>query len=342
MKETMLRPGHLLDKDGNLIEEGYCDLPYMTYDRDRCAHGPLRLKEWDYYYVGDKQRGLAITIADNGYMSLSSVSFFDFKERFYHEKAKMGAFPLGRLGLPLSPEKGDVSFKRRGFALSFLNGGKERKIAFRIDNFLNRQSLEGEVVLRETNPYWMCIATPFEKKGCFYWNCKKNCFKAAGSFRLGVKEYRFDDDATAVLDYGRGVWTYRNTWYWASMSDYLEDGRSVGLNLGYGFGKREKATENVLFLDGKAYRLGELSFEIPRDNRGKDAFISDWKIVSKDGRTSLLFHPLLYRHNDASALIIRSNQNQVFGTFSGTIDIGWEKVELKDAFGFAEKVINRW
>lgn len=48
------------------------------------------------------------------------------------------------------------------------------------------------------------------------------------------RSYQFDpEDSFAVLDWGRGVWTYHNTWYWGSAS-YHVDGVPFGWNIGYG------------------------------------------------------------------------------------------------------------
>ena len=37
----------------------------------------------------------------------------------------------------------------------------------------------------------------------------------------------------------------------------------MGFNLGYGFGNTEKATENMIFVDGKASKLEQVTFQIP-------------------------------------------------------------------------------
>ena len=46
----------------------------------------MRIKEWDYYYIGNDHFGL--TIADNYYIGLGSVSFLDFKIRILLLKMK--------------------------------------------------------------------------------------------------------------------------------------------------------------------------------------------------------------------------------------------------------------
>ena len=115
-----------------------------------------------------------------------------------------------------------------------------------------------------------------------------------------------------------------------------------GFNLGYGFGDTSAASENVLFYDGKVHKLDEVTFHIPKKD-GKDDFMSPWKFTSSDGRFEADFVPVLNRKSDTNVLIIESDQNQVFGRFNGkaVLDDGTELI-MKDFFGFAEKVKNRW
>ena len=55
------------------------------------------------------------------------------------------------------------------------------------------------------------------------------------------------------------------------------------------------------------------------------------------------FVPVLNRSALTDLKILMSDQNQVFGRFTGTavLDDG-TKLEVKDLFGFAEKVENKW
>ena len=144
-----------------------------------------------------------------------------------------------------------------------------------------------------------------------------------------------------VLDWGRGVWTYKNTWYWSSLNA-IQDGHVIGFNLGYGFGDTSAASENMFFYDGKAYKLEDVRMDIPIGNMGRDDFMEPWTFRSKNGDIRLVFTPVYDRHSDTNALVIRSNQHQVFGTFSGVIKVGEREFELRECPGFAEKVYNRW
>jgi hypothetical protein len=57
---------------------------------------------------------------------------------------------------------------------------------------------------------------------------------------------------------------------------------------------------------------------------------------------NLVFHPIIDRYSNTNALIIQSNQHQVFGYFSGTIKVEGQTILLDHLLGFAEMVKNRW
>ena len=51
---------------------------------------------------------MALTIADNGYMGLDSISFLQFDERWERTKSPVRVFPMGRTGLPETSAAGDT------------------------------------------------------------------------------------------------------------------------------------------------------------------------------------------------------------------------------------------
>ena len=166
--------------------------------------------------------------------------------------------------------------------------------------------------------------------------------RARGRVQLGDKTYCFDPaDSFGVLDWGRGVWTYHNTWYWGSASG-LADGVPFGWNIGYGFGDTSAASENMLFYGGKAHKLSQVCFHIPQRD-GRDDFLSPWRFTSDDGRFEMKFDPILDRAACTDVKLIKSDQHQVFGRFTGaaTLDDG-RVIQVRDMLGFAEKVENKW
>lgn len=342
MQKEITEYGKLLNEQGQLAHPGWARRPVMEYVRKDIKANPLRIKEWDYYLITDGKRGLALTVADNSYMGMYSASWLNFEEPCETTNSVMTVLPMGKTGLPASSAEGDTGFKNRKIDIQFCNNGRERRLYCSFSGFRKKETLEAAVILKEAPQESMVIMIPYaEDPHAFYYNQKINCMKAVGFVSLGSEKYRFDESAMGVLDWGRGVWTYANTWYWASASGTL-DGHTFGFNLGYGFGDTSAASENVLFYDGRIHKLDRIEFLIPQEN-GKDAFMNPWKFTSSDGRFEAVFRPLLNRHSDTNVLLIESDQNQVFGRFSGKAELDdGEILTFRDFFGFAEKVRNRW
>ena len=342
-QHEILRSAPLLNASGDLAEPGWARSLLPVYRRSDIRVSPMRIKEWDYYLITDGHVGLALTIADNGYMGLDSVSFLDFDEGWEQTKSPMRLFPMGKTDLPESSADGASEIARGGYAMAFYHEDGARRLSFHMDRFLDGDAIEGIVTLSGAPEESMVIATPFDKPGHFYYNQKINCMRAEGWITLGKRRIELTPDRFfGVLDWGRGVWTYHNTWYWGSASGEL-DGVPFGWNIGYGFGNTAAASENVLFYDGRIHKLGTVEFHIPKDEKGRNAYLNVWNFTSDDNRFYMDFTPVLDRSALTSAIIIKSDQHQVFGRFTGrvTLDDG-TVLPVRDFFGFAEKVENKW
>ena len=200
--------GPLLGSDGNLLEPGWARSLLPVYRRADIKASAMRIKEWDYYLITDGHIGLALTIADNGYMGLDSVSFLDFDGKWEKTTSRMRALPLGRTQLPESSAEGASEISKGGYALTFYHEDGARMLSFHMDKFLDKEPIEGIVKLTDEPDESMVIATPFDKPGHFYYNQKINCMRAEGWIELGSRRYELTKDKFfAVLDWGRGVWT---------------------------------------------------------------------------------------------------------------------------------------
>ena len=338
----------LLDEKGHLIETGYAKSLILDYDRKAIKGGALRIKEWDYYCVNTKDYAVCLTIADNSYMSLDSISLLDFRTGFQHTNSPMGVMTLGKIGLPASSESGSVQAGNKKYYIDFKHNGDHRILHFHMDNFFEGKPISGELRLENPEQDSMVIVTPFpQKKTAFYYNQKINCMPATGRVKFGDEEYIFGEgESFGVLDWGRGVWTYENTWYWGSASGKV-DGVPIGWNIGYGLGDTSAASENMVFYNGKAHKLSQVTFNIPMIDDGKggqtEDYMSPWTFTSDDGRFEMDFDPVMNRASCTDVKLILSDQNQVFGKFSGKVvlDDG-TVIEVKDLLGFAEKVHNKW
>lgn len=343
MQHKITRKQDLLRANGTLSESGYAVAPILNYDRDAVKAGKLRIKEWDYYLISNSEFAVALTIADNSYMGMDSISLIDFKKPWQHTKSPIRLFPMGRTNMPSSSEDGDTEHYCKNHFLSFKRSSGRRFLRFHMDNFYDSKTISGEISLEDHKGDSMVIATPFaDDPLAFYYNQKINCMKARGYITLGDKSYIFHpDDSFGTLDWGRGVWTYRNTWYWGSASG-LVDGIPFGFNIGCGFGDTSQATENMVFYNHKAHKLSHIAFNIPTIN-GKDSYLEPWFFTSNDERFKMIFQPLIDRAAKTNLGILCSDQHQVFGHFTGRVILDDGTVlNIKNFPGFAEKVFNKW
>lgn len=334
---TRVQP--LLREDGSLTEPGWSRRLLQTYDRSRIRAPKFRIKEWDYYLVLNEDFAGAFTLSDDGYIGLQSVSLLNFKEGWEHTETILNAFPMGKMKLPETSSKGDTVYRDKRLHMEFRVRDGRRSIHCRFKNFYQGKPFACDIVLAQPPMDTMVIATPWkEKRTAFYYNQKINCMRASGSMTFDGRKYEFSPETDfGTLDWGRGVWTYDNRWYWGSGNTVI-NGKPFGFNIGYGFGDTTAASENILFYDGKCHKLDDVEFHIP-----KDSYMKPWTFTSSDGRFEMDFVPVLDRAARTAAVVIESDQHQVFGRMSGraVLDDG-TVLDVKDLMCFAEEVHNRY
>ena len=329
----------LLDSNGNLSEPGWSRALLQKYDRSQIKAPKWRIKEWDYYLVLADGFAGAFTISDDGYIGLQSVSLLEFgDEPWEHTETVLNTMPMGKIGLPSSSESGVTAYSDKRLQMKFEVLKESRHITCHFDNFKDGKPFDCDIYLAQPDMDTMVIATPWDKDKHFYYNQKINCMRASGWMSFDGKRYDFRPETDfGTLDWGRGVWTYDNTWNWGSGNADI-DGKRFGFNIGYGFGNTAAATENIIFYDGRAHKLDDVEFHIP-----ESSYMDPWKFMSSDGRFEMDFVPVLDRAACLDYKVIVSDQHQVFGRMSGfaVLDDG-TKIEVKDMMCFAERVHNRY
>lgn len=330
----------LLRVDGSLKEPGWSRQLVQIYSREDIKAPKFRIKEWDYYLVVSKECALAFTISDDGYVGLHSVSLITFGDTpWEHTETILQPFPMGKLHLPETSERGNTVYRDRRLNMEFAKEDGRRRIVCSFKNFLDGKTFTCDLTLEQPPMDTMVIATPWkENRKAFYYNQKINCMRASGEAHFDGNTYVFDPETDfGTLDWGRGVWTYDNTWYWGSGNGVV-DGKPFGFNIGYGFGDTSAASENILFYDGVGHKLDDVTFHIP-----KHSYLEPWKISSSDGRFEMDFTPVLDRAAKIDVKLITTDQHQVFGKMSGTavLDDG-TKLEIRDLLCFCEKVHNKY
>lgn len=340
MAQHVMSEGALHDAAGRLIDPGYATREVRRYDRGAIGADPVRIKEWDYYCIIDADFGLALTVADNGYAGFLGVSWMDLRRKSFVNHGVLIAQPMGDMALPSSADSGDIVQARDGLELAFRQESGGRRLTVHAPGFDDGRGLSADIWLDQPDMDRMVIATPFaDDPHAFYYNQKINCMAAKGRVRIGEESHDFvPENAFGVLDWGRGVWTYDNVWYWGSASGIVDE-RPFGFNIGYGFGDTSAASENMLFVDGRAHKLDQVIFHLP-DGPPDSAL---WRFTSNDGRFEMTFMPAVNRWAKVDAGMVKTEQDQVFGWFSGTVILdGGASMTVRDLPGFAEKVWNRW
>jgi len=344
-QHEILCRGHLHDERGLLREPGWSRYPYLQYDRKRIRSPKYRIKEWDYYAVYSYTHNLWVTttFSDLGYAGLFAIAVVDGKTGKWAQSDALSVLPLGRHGL--SPHSGDydvgwannvlrIAYSRQGEVRRILAGAPDLTLAG------HNTGVDLDITLIQVpQQESVNIATNWkENRKAFYLNEKINPMGASGTVRIGDQTFELTPDtALGVLDWGRGVWTYRNRWYWASASGF-QDGVPYGFNFGYGFSDRSVASENAIIYNERIHKIGEVSFDIP-----SESYLDEWKITDDQGRVELTFHPVADRTSSTNLLAVRSDQHQVFGFFEGILILDEDiRLPVTRLAGFAENVYNRY
>lgn len=334
----------LLDGDGVLFEAGWARKPFWQYQRSMIKAPWYRIKEWDYYYVlsDDLEKGITFTISDLGYASMLAICWLDFSTKTYHQQDLLIPLSNGKLGLDEDSESSCVIKTSKNFTINYRVEHGRRCIKFNAPNLMlnEHKGISGEFELyhSEASDSLNIASNWADKATAFYYNRKINGMQAQGNVEINGQRFEFNSkNCLAGMDWGRGNWTYQNRWYWASANGHV-NGEVFGLNLGYGFSDRSKASENVAFYKGVAHKIDDLIFPFNELD-----YLQSWQSTSKDGKLSIRFTPLLDRESHVNMLVIRSDQHQVFGYFDGemTLDDG-EVIKFERILGFAEDVYNRF
>jgi hypothetical protein len=344
MQTELNQPGQLLAPDGRLTQIGWARQPLLDCNLE-AAHfysvrllQRLRIKRWDYYAVFTPHGFFSATIADLGYAGNLFVYVMDFATGELHEEGLV--IPFGKdIQLPRNSTEGESHFKNEKVSLDFQVEATCRKVSVAWPDFHAGRGIRAEITLNCPPGYEsMAIVIPIGMKR-FYYNRKINCLPAEGTIQYGENIEKLSPaTCSGSLDWGRGVWEYQSYWNWASTSGFLPDGRTIGLNLGCGFGDLSKAGENALILANRIHKLEQVKFDYISGD-----YMKPWKFSDAEGRLDLTFTPFKERIATTRLGIIDSEVHQMFGSYNGkAVSDDGETIWIKDLIGFAEEHHARW
>ena len=344
MQKEITTASPLLDEQGNLVQVGWSRQPYLDCNLENLhfysarALQPLRIKRWDYYGVTTRDFFFSVTLSHVGYLGLPFIYTIDFASGEMQEETLL--IPFGRgIELPRNSTEGESTFDNGRVRVALRPEGDSRRVQVEWPTFNHGQGIACDLTLHCPPQHEsMVIVIPIGQRR-FYYNRKINCMPAEGWIRRGGRQYNVQPDTTlGNLDWGRGVWEYKSFWVWASASGFLPDGRTLGLNMGYGFGDTGAATENAIVLNGRIHKLEQVAFDYDPHN-----FMRPWTMRSPDGRLDMQFVPFRERVARSNLLALSSEVHQMFGRYSGTLraDDG-EELHVRDFIGWAEEHQAQW
>jgi hypothetical protein len=344
VQNEITNPSPLLAENGELVQVGWARQPHLDCNLEKARFYPfrllqgLRVKRWDYYGVSTSDFFFSATLAHLGYTGTVFVYMLDFDTGDLHEETLL--VPLGRgIDLARNSDRGDSHFDNGRVRVAFRLEENARRVQVNWPAFNRGEGIAADFALHcPADHESMVIVIPIGRRR-FYYNRKTNCMPAEGWVSRGDSRFELrPSDSLGNLDWGRGIWEYRTFWIWASASVFLENGQTLGLNVGCGFGDTSAATENVFVLDGRIHKLEQVTFDYdPTD------LMRPWRMNSSDGRLNLEFVPFKDRVARSNLLLVFSEVHQTFGRYSGTLvtDDG-QVLNLRNVVGFTEEHHARW
>ena len=156
--------------------------------------------------------------------------------------------------------------------------------------------------------------------GAYIWTRKQGGVPARGRVRLAGRERELV--ARAVVDDSAGYHDRQTAWRWSAGVGAAADGRAVAWNLVDGIHDDPDASERTVWLDG-------VPTHVPPAR-----FAPDLSEIAFAGGERLRFAAEATRRRRDRLLLFRSDYEQPFGTFAGSLPGG---VELAEGFGVAER-----
>jgi hypothetical protein len=298
------------------------------------GHWP-RKKRWNFWNWISPQFVLQATLADIDYAAFCQVWFADFASKRTAQATGI-ALP-GRLRMP-EQVTDSIAFSGRGLTYSNTYAGGERHIALRA-GLGGGEQLDADFVVRTPPGHEsLNIVVPWSDRR-FQLNCKENTLPCVGTLRVGAAHYALEPETChGVQDFGRGLWPYRSWWNWGAGSG-MQDGRSVGINVGARWTTATGVNENALCIDGRLHKVMEdLRWRYDRED-----WMRPWQVVAEhSGMLDLTFDPLLAHRVSTGMGPLRSGGVCCFGHWRGTLRVAGEELQIRDLIGWAEEFNHRW
>ena len=295
-----------------------------------------RKKKWNYWAVTSDDFLFSATIADMDRLQLGGA--YTFERRTQRHLDKAAVVPANTIVMP-ETVAGHMLIDHPALRLSMRDEGGGTRLRVTASDFCGVPIDADILVERPPGHETLNVVIPWSDAQ-FQYTSKQNTLPATGFVQLGDDRFEFARGSFGCLDYGRGVWPEHTLWNWGAASG-IQDGRTVGLNLGGQWTDGTGMTENGLCIDGRLTKVSEdLIFDYDHNAR-----MQPWHVRSTGSdRIDLRFEPEFERVSESGRRDSwYTSAHQMFGRYSGHVvpDEG-PPLEVRDLFGWIEDHDARW
>lgn len=328
-----------MNESGIPEHPGWARKQNWIYDVNRFNCRPMRTKEWDFYHFSEGDYNVMATIGHAAFAASFNFGIFNIKTHEKHWVSRIALFKKGKLVFePAQDEDHDLNVTMKDFKMSFSLHDGIRKI---VCEGKDKKEGWGKIEVTVQNDYnneKMVYLTPFfDDPHHFYLDYKENYYHAKMEVSFGDKKWNFDN-ATGLIDSGRGYWPYKHEWYWsnASYNDF-NGNHTFGWNLGWGFGNTEPGSENIFFYDGKGYKLNKIISNIEPHQQFMPCTMED-----DNHQFHLDMEPIYDNCSKTDVLYIHNVCHEVYFNCKGWVMINGERITFENRIAPFEHAYNQW
>lgn len=334
VEPEITQPIDLCDAQGRLSPQarGWARQPLVRPNLS--GHWP-RKKRWNFWNWISPRFVFSVTLANIDYAAFCAFFFIDF-ETGEKVEGMSTAWP-GAVVLPEHVER-PVRFEGRAIDYANLNEGGDFQVRFNGRDKSGTVVAADFVVRKPPGNESLTVIVPWTAER-FQLNCKENTRPCAGAVTVGGRRYEMDPaDCHAVQDFGRGMWPYRSFWNWG-VGTGVQDRRRIGINVGAKWTTGTGANENALCIDGKLHKIMEdLVWEYD-----VGAPMQPWRVRSRHSDAiDLTLQPLVRHASSIDVGVLGSGGVCDFGTWTGTLVVEGQRLDIDNLIGWAEEFAHRW
>jgi len=297
----------------------------------------FHVKQFQFYGGVSDKVIFGCAFADTRYFAMAFVYCFNPEDGKFWEKTLRS--PLSaQCKMSNSPTEGESTFESGKF--SILQSYRKEN-----DNFIKRLKVEGPGVdidssMLEPGSYQPLMLNTHTAHNGWTYAQKTAGLPITGHCNTPIGSFDFEQlTCFGHHDFTCGYLRRETFWNWACFSTEV-NGHTLGLNISRGVNETTWS-ENCAWLDGKLHLIGGCDFQFSRDR-----LFDPWHIksVGDDSKNDLdlKFEPMQEHQEKLNLLVFASNFHQVFGRFTGSINIGGKQFKLDGIPGFVEDQYAKW